>query len=72
MLKTFLKILKNYKVPHFIGGCLLVVVAVSGGVVPLHFSLFLTTYIEVNSSSLKNLSRTFFPNFAKCRIQGRS
>ena len=55
MLKIFLKIFENYKVPHFTGGCLLVVVAVSGGVVPLHFSLFLTTYIEVNSSSLKNL-----------------
>ena len=55
MLKIFLKVLKNYKVPHFTVGCLLVVVAVSGGVVSLHFSLFLTTYVEVNSSSLKNL-----------------
>ena len=55
MLKIFLKVLKNYNVPHFTGGCLLAVVAVSVGVVPLHFSLFLSTYIEVNSSSLKNL-----------------
>ena len=47
MLKIFLKIFENYKVPHFTGGCLLVVVAVSDDVVPLHFSLFVTTYIEV-------------------------
>ena len=47
MLKIFLNIFENYKVPHFTGGCLLVVVAVSDGVVPLHFSLFVTTYTEV-------------------------
>ena len=59
MLKIFLKIFKNYKVPHFTGGCLLVVVAVSGGVVPLQFSLFVTTYI-FNGASFRTLEGVVF------------